>query len=501
MKRIILTLTLALFTLPILNAQDLPSYVPTEGLVAYYPFNGNANDASGNGYHGTRFQVGDGLDRNGNQNQSLYFNGKTADGTNNQQIINDSYVKVDNFDYSFSTSSLENQISISFWVKNEWNNQISPNDGLPILSRRTNNNIDFDLSLSGSNYNPSNAPALHLGFWSESSAQSIPDNSWTHFVVTCDGSNVKYYMQNQLYAEFSHDNGVISNNTSNLMIGKYSYQGALLHHFFFNGWIDDLGIWNKALTVEEISDLYNGSTTDGEILLNGKISAENNQIKNVADPTDAQDAVTMAYLQTKLDKLSNRVKYLEDNVDVDCGVSYFEDFNSCDLTDYYAQGGNITSTSDGYEGCGVYMTHYAGQDSNNFYAIDKKFLYGVYELDAIADNGISDNIVRVLQQETLAGGYTFSFRPTNTDNPGWSVFINGELIDSADAFPVARGSWYNIKIEVLKNSLKIWINDVVLFETDSITPPSDVPGYFKVGVAYSGAFDNLKFTPDSSSCK
>ena len=47
MKRIILTLTLALFTLPILNAQDLPSYVPTEGLVAYYPFNGNANDASG----------------------------------------------------------------------------------------------------------------------------------------------------------------------------------------------------------------------------------------------------------------------------------------------------------------------------------------------------------------------------------------------------------------------------------------------------------------------
>jgi hypothetical protein len=256
-------------------------------------------------------------------------------------------------------------------------------------------------------------------------------------------------------------------------------------------WDNQGGLTFKVYSVE----------TEEDILLKGTVSAESNQIKNVADPTDAQDAVTMAYLQTKLDELSNRVKYLEDNVDVDCGVSYFEDFNSCDLTGYYAQGGNITSTSDGYEGCGVYMTHYAGQDPNNFYAIDKKFLYGVYELDAIADNGISDNIVRVLQQETLDGGYTFSFRPTNTDNPGWSVFNNGELIDSADAFPVARGSWYNIKIEVLKNSLKIWINDVVLFEMDSITPPSDVPGYFKVGVAYSGAFDNLKFTPDSSSCK
>ena len=50
----------------------------------------------------------------------------------------------------------------------------------------------------------------------------------------------------------------------------------------------------------------------GDILLNGTVSAENYQIKNVADPTDAQDAVTMAYLQTKLDELSNRVKYLED---------------------------------------------------------------------------------------------------------------------------------------------------------------------------------------------
>ena len=37
-------------------------------------------------------------------------------------------------------------------------------------------------------------------------------------------------MQNQLYAEFSHNNGVISNNNINL---------SLLHHFFFNGWIID----------------------------------------------------------------------------------------------------------------------------------------------------------------------------------------------------------------------------------------------------------------------
>lgn len=251
------------------------------------------------------------------------------------------------------------------------------------------------------------------------------------------------------------------------------------------------GLTFKVYSVETLED----------ILLNGSVSAENNQIKNVADPTEAQDAVTLSLLQTKLDELIERIEVLESDAKYDCGLAYFEDFSSCDLSGFNAQGGNITSTSSSFNGCGVYMTHYAGQDPNNFYATDKKFLYGVYELEAIADNGISDNIVYILQQEELTGGYMFSFRPTGTDNPGWSVYNNGELVDSADTFPVARGNWYNVKIEVLKSSLKIWINDVVLFETDSITPPSDIPGYFKVGVAYSGGFDNLKFTPDSSLCK
>ena len=53
MKRILLVLTLSIFVVTLTKAQELPSYVPSEGLVAYYPFNGNANDASGNGNNGT----------------------------------------------------------------------------------------------------------------------------------------------------------------------------------------------------------------------------------------------------------------------------------------------------------------------------------------------------------------------------------------------------------------------------------------------------------------
>ena len=51
MRRLILSLFL-LFPF-LLSAQSVPNYVSTNGLVAYYPFNGNADDESGNGNNGT----------------------------------------------------------------------------------------------------------------------------------------------------------------------------------------------------------------------------------------------------------------------------------------------------------------------------------------------------------------------------------------------------------------------------------------------------------------
>ena len=49
------------------------------------------------------------------------------------------------------------------------------------------------------------------------------------------------------------------------------------------------------------------SYAQGGIELNGTISAENNQIKNVADPTDAQDAVTLSVLLEKITALQDQI--------------------------------------------------------------------------------------------------------------------------------------------------------------------------------------------------
>ena len=56
-------------------AQTVPSYVPTNGLVGWWPFNGNANDESGNGNNGIVNGATLTQDRFGNLNQAYSFDG------------------------------------------------------------------------------------------------------------------------------------------------------------------------------------------------------------------------------------------------------------------------------------------------------------------------------------------------------------------------------------------------------------------------------------------
>ena len=75
MKKIVLTLLIGVTTLTAFS--QVPSYVPTNGLVGYWPFNGNANDISGNGNNGTVNGATLTSDRNGVANKSYSFDGVT----------------------------------------------------------------------------------------------------------------------------------------------------------------------------------------------------------------------------------------------------------------------------------------------------------------------------------------------------------------------------------------------------------------------------------------
>ena len=75
MKKFLLSFLTLLAIVGSGTAQNLPSYVPANGLVGWWPFNGNANDESGNNNNGTVNGATLTSDRFGNQGSAFGFDG------------------------------------------------------------------------------------------------------------------------------------------------------------------------------------------------------------------------------------------------------------------------------------------------------------------------------------------------------------------------------------------------------------------------------------------
>lgn len=91
-KKSLLITAIAIFGfVTITLAQTVPSYVPTSGLVGWWPFTGNANDSSGNGNNGTVTGATLTSDRFGNANASYFF-----DGINDWIQTNTSFLQTNN---------------------------------------------------------------------------------------------------------------------------------------------------------------------------------------------------------------------------------------------------------------------------------------------------------------------------------------------------------------------------------------------------------------------
>ena len=88
LKNVLLTAVATLGLASVTIAQNVPSYVPTNGLVGWWPFNGNANDESGNGNDCTVDGAILSNDRLGNQNSSYFFNGTNNFITTNTSFLN-----------------------------------------------------------------------------------------------------------------------------------------------------------------------------------------------------------------------------------------------------------------------------------------------------------------------------------------------------------------------------------------------------------------------------
>jgi hypothetical protein len=215
---------------------QVPSYVPTNGLVGWWPFNGNANDESGNGNNGTVNGATLTNDRNGNVNKAYVFDG-----------IND-FIQVSNS----SSFNLANGHSISVWfnpngiqqsvIIEKFNSTNGQGDGGPQLVLRTNQLIDFSI------FNNNSGNFVYSNTLSTS-------QSWQNIIATWNGGLIRLY-QNSVLIDSIPFSSVLNPCIEPMMIGKRAFQSDLL----FNGVIDDIGMWNRALTQQEITVLYNSCT-------------------------------------------------------------------------------------------------------------------------------------------------------------------------------------------------------------------------------------------------
>jgi hypothetical protein len=223
------------------------SPIPTNGLIAWYPFNGNANDESGNANNGTIMGgVSLTTDRLNNANKAYSFPGNS-----------NSYIDCG----SSNSLKITGSITMAAWIYLDggyYNPRVLNygNEGsgtnYQISMRGTSNVSRF---LDGG-IAMSNGQGSFFCCGPEGNGISIPALSWQHVAFTIDNLGVaKAYLNGKLMKTIQ-GTAVNESNYSNttLNIGRKN-QSAF---DAFGGKIDDVGIWNRALTSEEVSKIYNG---------------------------------------------------------------------------------------------------------------------------------------------------------------------------------------------------------------------------------------------------
>ena len=233
------------------------------GIMAWHPFCGNPNDESGNGNNGIANGPLLTQDRFGNANSAYQFNG-TSD-----------YILT-----SLMPPAGKNSRTISFWAKTN-----DPNIMVPMDYGDANaNGGSFDLIFNS----PCEGFGLDVGDGVVTRGDtSLLNNNWHHCVLLYDSaygntiSNARMFIdgieQSSVSCSAIDPNAEIQTIAANpLNIGR-----AFTNVRFFHGDLDDIGVWNRILTNQEILNLYqtgicfqNVTVTD-TLIINANITGFN----------------------------------------------------------------------------------------------------------------------------------------------------------------------------------------------------------------------------------
>ena len=219
------------------------------GLVAYYPFSGNANDMSGNGNNATFNNATLTTDYYGTANSAYAFNGTT------------SYIQIPN---SSTLNISTNKISLCALVK-PIAYYTGPCYNNAIIMKEPGDYIDGNYSLRFSDAitgctNPNTATEQFYGAVGTSSGTGdmlattpfVQLNQWYCVVYTNDGTTGKIYVDGVLRNSGTVTSGFTLSNAQDLFIGRMI---DATYPYWFHGTIDEIRIYNRAINSQEVSAL------------------------------------------------------------------------------------------------------------------------------------------------------------------------------------------------------------------------------------------------------
>jgi serine/threonine protein kinase len=219
-----------------------------QGLVAYYPFNGNAKDESGNGNDGEVKGPALTTDRYSKANSAYSFDGA------------DDLIRVA---HNQSLNLLP--MSISVWLRT---NHDRANMGLvtKYVPASWDGYVVSTISVTeeGITYQgvspwyTSGFENRIIGLYGEPSFNStmIHDDIWHHFVFTVDEDGASIYLDgNAQQRDKWTGSSIKTENNYDVQIGAYGDQS------YYQGKLDDIRIYNRALSAGEVKALYDSEKT------------------------------------------------------------------------------------------------------------------------------------------------------------------------------------------------------------------------------------------------
>ena len=205
----------------------------TNGLVAWYPFDGNASDMSGNGNHGTVNGATLGTNRHGQENKAYRFDGV------------DDWIEV-NHHPSIDFDNADS-FTLSLWLKfgvgnTNYRSIIEKWSGFGAYSHVLRH---------------SDTSHIYFNRWDGSSADRLDITEdefpqiFQHVIVTSNGSRLSLFL-NLLHKQSVSISTGSTSNTSNLFFGKRGGSST----YNFSGWLDEVRLYDRALSASELLALY-----------------------------------------------------------------------------------------------------------------------------------------------------------------------------------------------------------------------------------------------------